>query len=611
MPTRVPDVLLIHTDQWNARALSCLGSDLVRTPNLDRLAGDSWVYTNARCNHPLCLPSRVSMLTGRYPSTTEQFGFAGFVRQGTRWLHQMFKDYGYRTGAWGKFHCRSLNSDEWNWDEAVPTLPEDMNLARPTGNTYRAYCEAHGLPYPTDQNHGHVPWDLARKQRVPSSAKPEMSNFRKQSCRSDVPLEHSLERFCANHCINFLSRRTRQPAFAYLTLDRPHQPCALPSPWYEQIDPSRMTHARIPTPAQLAGQPPLVVWNYLCHSSILTEKHDEIRFAWAAYFKLIEFIDDEIGRIITHLKSSGRYDDTAIVFTADHGEEAGYRGLFEKTCRTYSEEITRVPLFIKPARGMGFASPRRSDDPVELIDVLPTLLDLAGLPVPADIDGQSVALRPAKRKNFTPRPFSVCEQYYARSLVKGDWKFVATPETKDMALYDLSKDPLCFDNLVNNPRHRRKRLELKLDMLRFLTERRHGKFDARDVAEIERNLDPASESTPPCLCGPNPQVAFYRAMLAIIQPDFTLFVPLYDRAPMLFRNHNRNGYYKSNEALNSARHGADIERLVNYALKEAFNWTHSLSVFDPPRSIEVPTAISLAALYKAKGVRSGRMFAGR
>ncbi|MBF0246210.1 MAG: sulfatase-like hydrolase/transferase, partial [Planctomycetes bacterium] len=152
------NILLIQVDQMHASCLSLLGHPVVHTPNLDRLVHEGALFKNATANNPICMPSRVSMLSGQYCSTLQQYGFSGLCDARTPWVQGVLGKAGYRTGAFGKFHTLCIGQEQWGFDVAAPSMPEDNDLARPSGHHYMAYCQNHKVPWPTDQIHGHNPF---------------------------------------------------------------------------------------------------------------------------------------------------------------------------------------------------------------------------------------------------------------------------------------------------------------------------------------------------------------------------------------------------------------------------------------------------------------------
>jgi arylsulfatase A-like enzyme len=579
------NVLLIQVDQMNARLLSLLGGHLVKTPNLDRLAADGCLFTEAHCNSPICMPSRASMLSGLYPSSLQQFGFAGYCDRRTVWLHREFKRAGYRLGAFGKFHVLCMGLEQWDdMDCAAPTLPEDADLARPRGNDYRSYCLQKGLPWPNDQVHGHVP--DGTPLTVPSSATPEMHWWRQRSCRSDVPVADSLETWTTDRCLDFLGQyaRDQRPFFAWLSYDRPHLPVTLPEEWHRKIDPESVPLHDGPTPEQMARLSPRVRDEYEHGASWKNPALgvEAYRQVLAAYYKLIEWIDSECGRVMRFLTQSGLDRHTTVVFTGDHGDEAGFRGLFEKCTGVLSEEVTRVPLIVRSAPVLTEQRPGPRgpcDAPVELVDLFPTLLDLCGLPLHDRLDGRSVAPWLLDAVPLDPHRPLFCEEEAGRSVVRDGWKLVFSSLAHHRTLHHLQDDPWCFENLYDSPDHSAIRVELKRHLLAHLMKCLHGGFGSRDVQRIEHALDEASGELALCDCSPPDQVIFFRAAAMIRRTMHTVLVPFYDRAILLFP-FKPESYQRQSEAL--PFDPAVVEAALDFALGDIFGRFHSISVQHRP-----------------------------
>jgi len=574
------NVLLIETDQWNARALGALGHPDARTPNLDRLAREGTLFANHYCNHPLCLPSRVSLLSGQYPGTHKQYGFSGLLDRRTPMLQVVFKEGGWRTGASGKFHVHSIPPEQWTFDYAAPTLLNEIDMARPAGNHYMGYCDARGVPCPNDQQHCGNPW--GRKKPVSSHATGEMFWMHQESVRSDVPLEHSLEVYTVDRCLEFLRGVDgSRPFFYWLTFDRPHHPTTLPEPWFSRVDPDRVHLDALPTAEQLAALPPSVFQDYARHCSRLNLGEKAFRFIVATYMTLLEFMDAEIGRVLEHLRQAGLDERTTIVFTADHGDEAGQRGLYEKFLGVSSQELCRAPLIIRPApvlsRG-GRTAGRRVEEPVESIDVFPTLCALAGLAAPPAVEGADLSRTVLEGGALDRRRPVFIEEIQSRSVVRDEWKFVYDILPDERQLYDLGRDPWCFENLYGRPEHRDRRMEMKRLLVAFLMQRLHGPYTEADVAHVRRALDPACPETGLHISG-MAETNNHRAACTVRDPSFELFVPFYDGEPMLLfprreRGGERHGYRKRDEAV------ADPDRaegLLDQALDRAFAGMHGLS----------------------------------
>ncbi|MFZ2657780.1 MAG: sulfatase-like hydrolase/transferase [Victivallales bacterium] len=595
-PGNTHNILLIQCDQWNARCLSILGNPQVHTPNLDQLAQEGVLFEQARCNNPICLPSRISMLSGRYCTTTQQFGFTGECRSDIPWLQDVFHSSGYLTGAFGKFHVLSIGSNRWQYDVCAPTLPEEVDLARPAGNHYKAFCEQRGYPWPNDQIHGHVPQSLMGKSATPPSPFVFASDsddssplIVRSSVRSDVPLAGSLETYTTSTCLDFLeqAKKKAKPFFAWLTYDRPHYPHTLPSEWFDRIAPDSLNLWPEPTDDDCRTMTPSLFTCYAKGHSRHVLGDRQFRFVVATYNMLIQFIDTEIGRVMSHLRALGLDQNTSVIFTADHGDEAGYRGLFDKGTHVASEEIVRVPLIIRPAPCLSVSSerPGRCSQPVELVDVYSTALELAGLDAPGGHEGKSLAPRVLGAQTRDADRVSLCEHYLIRSIVYRDWKMVYTPRREECALFDLKRDEYCFNNLYVLTECQSQRIDLKQKMIAFLMMRIHGDFTASDRQRIELALDPESGELGLCVGGLQ-QVTHFRAAAHIHFGNFAVLVPYYDSPILLFCP---GSYQKGDEGLPYDPH--QVETLLDAGLDDIFQRLPRISEFIhvPPKEVIAPT----------------------
>ena len=574
------NVLLIEVDQMNAACLSVLGHPNVHTPNLDRLAGQGALFRHAVCNSPICMPSRISMLSGQYVSTNGQFGFSGLNDARMPWLPRIFQQAGYRTGAFGKFHTLCIGDAQWSFDVAAPSLPEDNDMARPAGLHYMAYCRDQGVPWPNDQIHGHNPYGPPAP--VASTATSDMHQARKRSCRSDVPEEHSLESWTTRECIRFLRDTTDEgrPFFAWLTYDRPHNPTTLPEPWFSRVDPSSIVLRDLPTAEQVAALPPSFVRESLRGSSVAGMGEAHFRFVLASYFTLIDYIDSKIGEVLEALESLGVLDNTTIVFTADHGDEAGNNGLYDKALTVATDGVTRVPLIVRPAPALTpVETGRILDGPVELVDLFPTLCRLHDLALPEGVEG--VDLAPCVLRTDRP-PASravVCEDYFKRMIEQDGWKLVFDPcHPGENELHDMRRDPCGHVNLYNVPAHRARQLDLKRRLLAFMTERFFGPYDDRDVDRIERGLDPADALLSPIIIAPPSGFQSYRAGVLLSDDAHVLLVRFYDPDMLLFRGGSGFQHYQSRKQ--ALPFDAEfVEGLLDQGLRQCFAWTPAVSLY--------------------------------
>ncbi len=547
MTTR-PNILLIQADQWHPRALSALGHPNVKTPNLDRLAAQGALFTDATCNQPLCMPSRISMLSGQYPSTTRILGNSGLTRRDMPWLPAHLKRHGYATAAFGKFHVASVGAEQWGFDIAAPTMPEDNDLARPADNRYECWCKANGVPWPTDQMHCHIPFG----QQACAGFNRETGHNHWACARSQpstTSREDSLETYTTDRCIDYLRAYSRaglqacppegaQPFFIWLSYDRPHSPTTLPPEFYTDLRPQDIVLPRLPTEEELAELPPVHIESLRRYCGIEIMGEEAFRYTLATYFRLIEWIDSEIGRVMAALEETGLDEQTAIVFTADHGDDAGEQGIYDKLRQVSSETLTRVPFILRPAPASGEArSPARVDAPVELVDLFPTLCAWAGVQPPETIEGRDLSAVAAGTADADPHRAVFSEMGRRRMVKKDGWRlcFDAQDERENL-LFDLNVDPGCYRNRYRDPACRAQRLELKRELTAYLTQRIYGRYVPADVDRIRLGHDPADPTLPLHNCPEHRCLVPYRAAVHIRDGGDLLFVPFYEDRLLLYKD---------------------------------------------------------------------------
>ena len=363
--TRAPNILLLMADQMAAPALSVYGNKVCRTPHLDALAADSVVFDAAYCNAPLCAPSRFAMLSGRLPATIDAFDNASEFRAEIPTLSHCLALIGYRTILCGKMHF--IGPDQLHgYQERITT---DVYPA--------SFC---WMPS----------WDAGPS--FISSGVTLSSVVEAGPCIRSLQMDYDDE--VEHHGVRRLYDLARdddpRPFFLTISFTQPHTPF---TPGQEHWD--RYRHDDIDMPA--LEEIPLDALDahsrglYFAHGRDLhrvTEAH--VRNARHGYYGMMSCIDDKIGRILRVLDETGLRRNTIVVFTSDHGEMLGERGMWYKHC--FFEWSARVPLFVSHPPSI---TPRRVAPPVSHVDLLPTLVDLAGdnvaeLGMP-DLDGHSLA----------------------------------------------------------------------------------------------------------------------------------------------------------------------------------------------------------------------------
>ncbi len=428
------NVLFLFSDQHNARCLGSEGHPDVKTPHLDRLASEGVRFTNAYTQNPICTPSRMSYLSGLYPSTHGYYGLYG-REPDTRmpsmfsWFHQ----HGYRTGALGKLHTPRY------WVERSCQYVYDEFIQHPS------YLEGAGL-YEQNDNRGFHPNAAA-------------------SGPSNLPLEHSCEWVLVKHLKRYLrqetepSDRCRHPApwMAWVSFARPHQPYT-PSEPFASMYSAEDIH--LPATSE-CGSPALRPPNDLDEA--------KLRQRVSSYLGCVSQVDAAIGLVYDELERRGELDRTIIVYASDHGDHAGEHGRYEKKSGISARSICRVPMIVRfPPRVVAGAV---RDQVVEAVDLFPTLCELAGLPIPKAVQGRSM-LPLLGDEPRAIREDALTENMYRKALATQRYRYVANLDGESDELYDVQEDPWELQNLVDNADYCELVAELQRRLLRRLAEAR-------------------------------------------------------------------------------------------------------------------------------------------
>lgn len=410
--------------------MSCAGHPDVQTPHLDRLAHEGSRFTHAYANNPICTPSRMSFLSGMYPSTHGYYGLYGQEPQHS--LTSMFKHYkeqGYRTGALGKLHTPRY------WVEKDCQFVYDEFVEHPT------YLEGAGL-YDVNDN------------------RPFTGNRDGQT--SHLPLEHSCEVALAKQTLRFMNNegepkdrgRAEDPWFAWVSFSRPHQPYTPSEPFASMYD-----HDRISLPPISESEK----GDILSQRSQIQET--ELRKMVSAYYGLVSQIDYAIGMILDALEQRGELKNTVIVYTSDHGDYAGEHGLMEKKGGISYQAITRIPFIVRypgqQAKGTVY------NELIESVDVFPTLCELSGMDSPHTLQGISL-LPILNGQEQDLRKDAYTENPYRKALATKQWRYVANLHgQQDDELYDLQEDPWELHNKIHDSKYE----PIRQQMLRKLLDR--------------------------------------------------------------------------------------------------------------------------------------------
>ncbi len=409
-----PNIILIITDQQSADAMSNrIGSQYLKTPNMDYLATHGISFTRAFCANPLCVPSRASMFTGRYPhqvgvqsNDDENLGNLGFQMMGT-----IFQKGGYETAYFGKWH-----------------IPYDLNNKN-----------SHGFEW--------------------------LSNNKSNGIDSLIPEDAS----------RFLHQKHEKPFLMVASFVNPHNIC-------EWARGQKLPDGEVGVPPGADGCPPLLanhapsknesdivsLLRRSAHASPMfpVGNFDDTKwrqYRWA-YYRMIEKVDDQIGKILEDLRSTGLDKNTVIVFLSDHGDSQGAHLLNQKT--NFFEEVVNVPFIITLP---GKSKPEVSNQLVQTgIDLIPTLCDYAGIKVPAELPGLSARMISSGGEN-SDRSFVVTSVKLiqgnpvngvkpdpdGRMVRGGRYKYwIYSQGNQRESLFDTKTDPGEMVNLATDPQYK-------------------------------------------------------------------------------------------------------------------------------------------------------------
>jgi arylsulfatase len=466
-----PNVLFLIVDQWNYKCLGYKGHPVVETPNLDSLKQDSVEFSRCYVQNAFCLPSRISYLSSQYLFTHREYGFHGLMDEETPSMPEFFAQNGYETIHIGKAHVNPL-VDHLGFKTFIPTIPEDISFSTDIEDNYQAFSQERGYVYPHDQVHGGAGMVPVKSAVVQDRQRGVL----RSAGVSEIPVEHSVETYTSTKAIESLHREHDLPFFVHVSFDRPHPPLSPSAPYASYYDPNEIPLPKAYTEEELGHLPPHIRHRFEVGPDALPALGEEnMRRLLAHYYGLMTHIDREIGKIVQALVASGQYDNTIIVFCADHGDFAGYKGMFNKYSNTiYHDVIIRTPLLIK-LPGQEHAG-QEFDCLTESIDLFPTLASICGLdPSALPLEGRDVM---AFIESNSPRcegghwrEVAFSESYSMKALVKCDFKLIYHVNSPEGELYNLSEDPEERWNLYGDPAWRDKVVELKLEIVRKMTKR--------------------------------------------------------------------------------------------------------------------------------------------
>ncbi len=418
-----PNILLIMVDQLAAPALACYGHQVVKTPHIDRLATGGVVFENAYCNSPLCAPSRFSMLAGRLPGAIEAYDNAAHFSADLPTFAHYLRAAGYQTCLAGKMHF--VGPDQLHGFEE--RLTTDI--------------------YPSD--YGWTP-DWEKPEARPSWYHNMLSVVQAGVCVSSNQLDFDEEvgYQSVRHIHRLARREDDRPWFLLASFTHPHDPFAITQAYWDRYNHDEIDMPAVPQIPYHDLDPHSRRLYHVCAMDDYAQTPERVRKARHAYYGMTSYVDDKAGQLLGALEDSGQREDTVVIFLSDHGEMLGERGMWYKM--SFFEWSARVPLII---HAPGRVAPGRVAAPVSLVDILPTLLDIAGTGdepgLAAPIDGHSLIASPQELEGRSVYGEMLGEGAIAPLLMirQGDYKYIFSQPDPEQ-LYDLSADPHELNNLA-------------------------------------------------------------------------------------------------------------------------------------------------------------------
>jgi choline-sulfatase len=418
-------LLFIMSDEHSRRVLGCYGHPMIRTPNLDALARRGVRFTDAYCNSPICVPSRASFATGRYPHQI-RFWDNAMPYDGSvpSWGHRL-QQHGHRVTAIGKLHFRSSDDDSGFTEQILPLHVVD-GIGDPSGMLRRPpMVRSAALQLARDAGRGDSDYQ-----------------------RYDDSITAAAERWLRERA----DEQGGRPWMLFVSLVCPHFPLIARPAWYDLYQEDAVPRPALYAPHDRPQHPYVTA---LRDCQIYDRGFDEasLRRAIAAYFGLVSFVDHKVGRLLTCLGETGLAAQTRVIYASDHGDNLGTRGLWGKS--SLYEESAGVPLIMA---GPDIARGVVCHDPVSLVDCHQTILDCLGVPRHTDdkaLPGTSLF---AMAAGTAPPRTILCEYHAAGAATgafmirKGPYKYVHYVGMPPQ-LFDLDLDPGEARDLGQNPRY--------------------------------------------------------------------------------------------------------------------------------------------------------------
>ena len=440
MPLAPKNLLVIMSDEHNPRAMGAAGHALARTPNLDRLAARGTRFTAAYCTSPICVPSRAGFATGMYPHQIGYWDNADPYEGAVPSWHHVLRAGGHRVVSIGKLHFRGRPGDDHGFSEellamhVLDGIGDVKGLVRENIPRRNGYDKLAKLAGPGESPYTRYDRDIAARAG---------QWLREAAQRSDA-----------------------RPWALFVSFVCPHFPLVAPPRFYELYPPERIPLPKQYLPGERPRHPYLRDYDGCVAYDLGFEgDHAKVRRAIAGYLGLVSFMDHNVGSVLAALEEAGLADGTRVVYTSDHGDNVGARGLWGKS--TMYEESAGVPLIIA---GADLPAGATCATPASHVDLFPFFLEATGCAMPK---GRYHGVSPLRLRDPSHSERSVLSEYHALGstggitlLRKGRWKYVHCVGYPPQ-LFDLENDPEESVDLGADPAHGATRTLLEAELRRY------------------------------------------------------------------------------------------------------------------------------------------------
>ena len=496
------NIVYFVADQLRADALAHLGNQASITPNLDQLSQEGISFSHAYCQNPVCVPSRISFLSGLYPHTT-----------GHRTIHYLQNE-----GEPNILRTMKNNGYEVIW--------RGRNDVIPGNRTKEEFCDRYYRPFGSgdskDIKGGEfiALQDMMKKNKKESQLKPDEPGYYSfyvgKVDLDDVNDKTVFAKYdwsCIEQALAYIEEKSKEknhkPFFLYITLMYPHPEYMCEEPWFSSIDRKKVAKRR-PSAITLEGKPSMLkeIAKKQNLSNWGEENFQEMR---ATYLAMVSRFDHHYGMVRDKLKECNLYDDTNIFVFSDHGDYTGDYDIAEKVQNCFDDPVVNVPLLIKPAKQY-HVIPRVSNALVELVDITATIEEISGIQTEYVNFGKSLVHLFDKEEQHREAVFSEggrihgetwamelghgpSSQYWPRLSSQASegpehtkaimcrmdkWKYVYRLYEND-ELYDLENDPQELNNLIMHSEYQEIIKNMKLKILDWMVETGDIVPDRKDI----------------------------------------------------------------------------------------------------------------------------------